>query len=413
MIDQKECIAMLLAGGKGSRLGILTKKLAKPAIPFGGKYRIIDFTLSNCANSGINTVGVLTQYQPLLLNSYIGIGSSWDLNRRRGGVFVLPPYLGDSGGDWYRGTADAIYRNIEFIDLYSPRYVLILSGDHIYKMDYSKMLSFHKEKEAHATIAVVPVPWEEASRFGLMALGDDDRIIEFQEKPSEPKSNLASMGVYIFTWSKLREYLLEDAQDLESHHDFGKNIIPRMLAAEETMCAYTFTGYWKDVGTIQSLWEANMDLLSPGSELNLSDRNWRIYSVNPNQPPQYIGRDASIEQAMINEGCRVYGTVYHSVLFPGVTVESPGEVRDTVLMSYVEVGKGSKIERAIIGEDTVIEENCTIGGQGEGDTSITVLAENLVIPAGSHIPAGTVISTENYEQYGCRLKKSEGRGLEL
>ncbi|HZG75255.1 MAG TPA: glucose-1-phosphate adenylyltransferase, partial [Paenibacillus sp.] len=312
---RKECVAMLLAGGEGRRLGALTKHLAKPAVHFGGKYRIIDFTLSNCTNSGIDTVGVLTQYQPLVLNSYIGIGSPWDLDRKNGGVTVLPPFMEQKGGNWYSGTANAISRNIGFIDRYDPEYVLVISGDHIYKMNYDAMLSFHKEQNAEATIAVIEVKWEEASRFGIMSVDEAHRVTEFAEKPKEPKSNLASMGIYIFNWSVLKSYLLADEADPNSSNDFGKDIIPTMLNEGVSVKAYPFEGYWKDVGTVQSLWEANMDLLDNETQLNLFDRSWRIYSLSPYQPPQYIAKGAKVARSLLNEGCSVYGEVDHSVLF--------------------------------------------------------------------------------------------------
>ncbi len=320
--QKKECVAMLLAGGEGRRLGVLTKQLAKPAVHFGGKYRIIDFTLSNCTNSGIDTVGVLTQYQPLVLNTYIGIGSPWDLDRKDGGVTVLPPFVEQKkGGDWYKGTANAIYQNISFIERYNPEYVLVISGDHIYKMDYDKMLDYHKRKKnADVSIAVIEVGWDEASRFGIMSADADGTITEFAEKPKEPKSNLASMGVYIFTWEVLRHYLRKDEQNPESSKDFGKDLIPLMLSEEAKMYAYPFEGYWKDVGTVRSLWEANMDLLDNEPELNLNDKHWRIYSLNPYQPAQYIAPTAQIRRSLVNEGCAVFGEVDHSVLFYGVQV---------------------------------------------------------------------------------------------
>ena len=321
MIVKKEWIAMLLAGGQGSRLYALTRDIAKPAVPFGGKYRIIDFPLSNCVNSGIDTVGVLTQYQPLQLNEYLGNGQPWDLDRIHGGVYVLPPYQKIANSDWYTGTANAIYQNINFINRDAPEYVVILSGDHIYKMDYSKMLEFHKEKQADCTIAVMEVPWEEASRFGIMACDEDKKIYEFAEKPKEPKSNLASMGIYIFTWSKLKKYLEEDEANPESENDFGKNVIPAMLQNGERMYAYAFQGYWKDVGTIDSLWEANMDLLDPNVPLDLYDDAWKIYARNPVMPPQYVAEGAVTQNSMISEGCIVEGDVDFSILFAGVTVE--------------------------------------------------------------------------------------------
>ncbi|HEY3424584.1 MAG TPA: glucose-1-phosphate adenylyltransferase, partial [Negativicutes bacterium] len=332
---KKECIAMILAGGQGSRLGSLTKKLAKPAVPFGGKYRIIDFALSNCRNSGMDTVGVLTQYQPLALHSYIGIGASWDLDRKDGGVFVLPPYARENKAEWYKGTADAIYQNINFIDLVNPNYVLVLSGDHIYTMNYEIMLEYHKAKKAEATIAVIEVPWEEAYRFGIMNTAASGRIMDFAEKPEQPQSNLASMGVYIFNWKLLRKTLEEDSRDSNSVHDFGQNIIPKLLAAGQRLMAYPFSGYWKDVGTVQSFWEANMDLLADEPELDLYDPQWRIYAVNPTRPPHYVGAAAKVTRSLVSEGCAVFGEVDHSVLFPGVHIGEGASVKDSVIMPYV------------------------------------------------------------------------------
>ena len=329
------------AGGQGSRLGILTKNVAKPAVPYGGKYRIIDFPLSNCTNSGIDVVGVLTQYQPLELNAYIGSGAPWDLDLTNGGVFVLPPYQKGKSGEWYRGTANAIYQNMAFISQYNPDYVLILSGDHIYKMDYNDMLNFHIRHKADATIAVREVPWADASRFGIMNTDADDNIIEFEEKPKNPKSNKASMGVYIFTWEKLRQYLIADEADKKSSNDFGKNIIPTMLADKQVLCAYSFNGYWKDVGTIESLWEANMDLLSTPMPIDLHDKKWRIYARNPGMAPHYIAKGATVNDSLITEGCEVYGTVDHSVLFAGVTVEEGANVRDSVIMPGAVIHRGA------------------------------------------------------------------------
>ncbi|CAG7648693.1 glucose-1-phosphate adenylyltransferase [Paenibacillus allorhizosphaerae] len=363
---KKECVAMLLAGGEGRRLGLLTNKLAKPAVHFGGKYRIIDFTLSNCTNSGIDTVGVLTQYQPLVLNTYIGIGAPWDLDRKHGGVTVLPPFMEQSGGDWYKGTANAIYRNISFIEQYDPEYVLIISGDHIYKMNYDLMLDFHKKKGADVTIAVIPVKWEEASRFGIMSVDEEERITEFEEKPKEPKSNLASMGIYIFDWKALKQCLIEDEANLESSKDFGKDLIPGMLRDQRNMYAYPFAGYWKDVGTIQSLWEANMDLLEEKPEFNLNDSEWRIYSVNPCQPGQYIASTAQIRRSLVNEGCCVFGEVDHSVLFYGVTVGEGSLIKDSVIMPNVTIGSNVIIHKAIIGEGTVVEDGSVIGDPDSG-----------------------------------------------
>lgn len=391
-MQRKECVAMLLAGGQGSRLGVLTKKLAKPAVPFGGKYRIIDFTLSNCNNSGFDTVGVLTQYQPLALNTYIGIGSHWDLDRKNGGVTVLPPFVKEMGGEWYKGTANAIYQNIEFVDRYNPKYLLVLSGDHIYKMDYSLMLDFHKEKQADVTIAVIEVPWEEASSFGIMNTTQNAKIVEFEEKPPTPKSNLASMGVYIFNWPLLKKYLKEDEQNPRSSNDFGKNIIPLMLKAGQNLYAYPFKGYWRDVGTIESLWQANMDLLSDKPKLNLNDPVWRIYSVNPNHPPQYIATSARVTNSLVNEGCNVFGEVHHSILFPGVFIGEGAKVSNTVVMPNTKICSRATVEKTIVGVETVIEEGCQIGCLDllcslctENCSKITVVEGNVVIPRGSFL----------------------------
>ncbi len=367
---KKEAIAMILAGGQGSRLGALTKENAKPAVPFGGKYRIIDFPLSNCSNSGIYTVGVLTQYRPLILNTHIGIGSYCDLDRMDGGVSILPPFVSRDGGRWYKGTANAIYENREFVDVYDPEYIIILSGDHIYKMDYSEMLKYHKEKGAHATISVMEVPWEDTSRFGIMNCNEDDTIYEFEEKPQNAKSNLASMGIYIFNWKLLKEYLKSDEEDIESDNDFGKNIIPKMLNDGNKMCAYRFDGYWKDVGTVKSLWEANMDLLKDDNELNLYDRNWRIYSVNPISPPHFISSEADVKLSLLNEGCVVYGNIQNSVLFPDVEVEKGAKVVDSVIMSGVKVEEGAVIERAIIGEGVVVKAGQKIGDIDSEDIAL-------------------------------------------
>lgn len=358
---QKECVAMLLAGGEGRRLGALTKNLAKPAVHFGGKYRIIDFTLSNCTNSGIDTVGVLTQYQPLVLNSYLGIGTPWDLDRKGGGVTVLPPFMKSKGGDWYKGTANAIYQNIGFIEQYAPEYVLIISGDHIYKMDYDKLLQFHKDKGADASIAVIEVKWEEAGRFGIMKADEDFRVTEFEEKPKAPKSNLASMGVYMFSWPVLKKYLIADAESAGSSNDFGKDVIPSMLRSGERLFTYPFQGYWKDVGTVESLWEASMDLLEEEPGLNLNDRSWRIYSLNPNQPAQYIAPTASVKSSILNEGCSVLGTVEHSVLFYGVRVGEGSIIRDSVIMPGAKIGENCIINRAIIGEGTMVADGSVVG----------------------------------------------------
>ena len=360
-MGKKEIVAMILAGGQGSRLGVLTKNLAKPAVPFGGKYRIIDFPLSNCSNSGIHTVGVLTQYKPLELNAHIGIGDPWDLDRRDGGVSILPPYQNEDGGMWYKGTANAIYQNIEYIDSYDPEYVLILSGDHIYKMDYNKMLDFHKEKEADATIAVIDVPFKEASRFGIMNTRDDLSIYEFEEKPKRPKSTNASMGIYIFNWNVLKRHLINDELDKTSSNDFAKNIIPKMLNEGRKLVAYPFEGYWKDVGTIESLWEANMDLLKYENELNLFDENWKIYSINPISPAQYVGEDAKIRNSVVVEGCTVYGKVENSVLFQGVYVGKNAVIKNSVIMPNSYIGDNVVVNKAIIGSDVILHEDIEIG----------------------------------------------------
>ncbi len=361
---KKKTIAMILAGGQGTRLGALTKNIAKPAVPFGGKYRIIDFPLSNCSNSGIDTVGILTQYKPFFLHSYVGIGSPWDLDRKDGGVFILPPYTHDTGGEWYKGTADAIYQNVEFIDQHDPVWIVILSGDHIYKMDYSRMLEYHEAKEADATLAVIEVPWEDTRRFGIMNTDADDRIIEFEEKPAKAKSNLASMGVYIFRWQYLKYYLTRDAKVADSEHDFGRNIIPSMIDSGQSVYAYRFKDYWRDVGTVESLWEANMDLLSDRPQLDLHDPEWRIYSVNPVRPPHYAGPNSRINQSMVSEGCQIFGQVKRCVVFPNVMIGEGAQVTDSVLMPGVTVAPHAVITRAIIGPDAVVQENARIGGDG-------------------------------------------------
>ncbi len=390
MLKKKSCVAMLLAGGQGSRLGILTKNMAKPAVPYGGKYRIIDFPLSNCTNSGIDVVGVLTQYQPLELNAYIGSGSPWDLDLLNGGVFVLPPFIKGKQGEWYRGTANAIFQNIPFIEQFSPDYVLVLSGDHIYKMDYSRMLEYHIEKEAAATIAVREVPWNEASRFGIMNTDADSVIVEFEEKPKNPRSNKASMGVYVFTWDKLRQYLLEDEKNTKSSNDFGKNIIPNLLNNGEKLVAYSFDGYWKDVGTIESLWEANMDLLQTPMPIDLHDKKWRIYARNPGMAPHFVAKGASVKDCLITEGCEVYGQVEHSVLFAGVTVEQGASVIDSVVMPGAVIERGASVKRAIIAENAVIGPGCHVGAE-EGD--IAVIGQNVALPAGLKIGAGEQVET--------------------
>ena len=357
----KEMIAMLLAGGQGSRLYALTEKLAKPAVPFGGKYRIIDFPLSNCVNSGIDTVGILTQYQPMVLNEYIGNGQPWDLDRLHGGVHVLPPYQKASGSDWYKGTANAIYQNIPFIESYDPEYVIILSGDQICKQDYSDFLRFHKEKGAEFSVAVMEVPWEEASRFGLMVADENDKITEFQEKPKQPKSNLASMGIYIFNWKLLRKMLLADMKNQDSNHDFGKDIIPTMLNDGRKLYAYKFKGYWKDVGTIDSLWEANMDLINSKNELDLNDDSWKIYTEDTTVLPQYVGPTAEIERAFINQGCVINGKVKNSVLFTGARVGEGAQIIDSVLMPGVEVEEGAVVTRALVADGVKIGKNAVVG----------------------------------------------------
>lgn len=379
MVSKKEIVAMILAGGQGSRLGVLTKKLAKPAVPFGGKYRIIDFPLSNCSNSGIYTVGVLTQYKPLELNSHIGIGAPWDLDRRDGGVSILPPYQEEKGGKWYKGTANAIYQNIEYIDRYDPEYTLILSGDHIYKMNYDSMLEFHKEKGADATIAVIDVPIEEASRFGIMNTKEDLSIYEFEEKPSKPKSTKASMGIYIFNWSTLKKFLIMDENDETSSNDFGKNIIPKMLNANMKLVAYPFKGYWKDVGTIRSLWEANMDLLNMDNKLNLYDDSWKIYSENIAMPAQYIGKSSEVKESLVTEGCIIEGDVDHSVIFQGVKIGKNSIVKNSVIMNGATVEENVIINKAIIGSKAVIGNDCSIGDGNK----IAVIASNEKLENGT------------------------------
>lgn len=358
----KDCVAMILAGGQGSRLGALTKNVAKPAVPFGGKYRIIDFPLSNCIHSGIDTVGVLTQYQPLELNTYIGNGKPWDLDRSNGGAYVLPPYQSAHMGEWYKGTANAIYQNLGFLERFNPNNVLILSGDHIYKMHYGEMLKAHKESGAAATIAVMPVPWEEASRFGIMNTdAETGEITDFEEKPAEPKSNLASMGIYIFSYDALKKYLTDDEHDPNSDNDFGKNIIPKMLRNGEKMMSYRFEGYWKDVGTIQSLWEANMDLIDDPPKFSINDRDWIIYSRNMALAPHYVGKNAKIINSTVTEGCYIDGEIKHSVVFGGVEVGEGAKIIDSVIMPGVRIGKGAVIQKTVVGADAVIGEKARIG----------------------------------------------------
>ena len=394
-MKKKKCIAMLLAGGQGSRLGLLTKVMAKPAVPFGGKYRIIDFPLSNCTNSHIDTVGVLTQYQPLELNSYIGSGQPWDLDLSYGGVFVLPPYMKAKSGEWYKGTANAIYQNISFIEQYDPEYVLILSGDHIYKMDYNQMLTAHIEANADVTIAVRPVPWEVAPSFGIMNVDADNRIVEFEEKPKKPKSNLASMGVYIFTWKVLKQYLEEDEADPKSKNDFGKNIIPKMLNDQKVLMAYSFESYWKDVGTIESLWEANMDLLKVPPEFDLSDSRWKIYARSPIMPPHYIAEEADVERSMIAEGCEIYGKVHGSILFAGVKIARNAVVEDSVIMPGTIIESGAIVRRCIIAENCTVSSGCVVG-ETEGD--IALIGQDTVLPGGYAVKAGEQIDTEEIER---------------
>lgn len=401
MARKTECLAMLLAGGQGSRLGILTKNVAKPAVPYGGKYRIIDFPLSNCVNSGIDTVGVLTQYQPLELNDYIGNGQAWDLDRANGGVHILSPYQQIQGTDWYRGTANAIYQNINFIDRYNPEYVAVLSGDHIYKMDYAQMLDFHKKKGAACTIAMLEVPWEEASRFGLMFVDDDGKITAFEEKPKNPKSNKASMGVYVFTWSKLREYLIADEAKEGSSNDFGKDVIPAMHSAGEVMVAFPFDGYWKDVGTIDSLWEANLDLLNPVANIDLSDKSWKIYSNNPVTPPQYVAPTAEVQNSLITGGSHVEGEVDYSVLFSNVTVEEGAEVKYSIVMPGAKIEKGAKVQYAMIAENAVVKSGAVVGEdpQDYADREkwgVAVVGPNLTIGENAKVKAQTMV-VENVE----------------
>ncbi len=393
MNNRKECVAMILAGGQGSRLGVLTRYRAKPAVPYGGKYRIIDFPLSNCTNSGIDVVGILTQYEPFVLNSYIGNGAPWDLNTNNGGAYTLSPstHIGDTG-NWYLGTADAIYQNISFIERFSPTNVVILSGDHIYKMNYSKMVRFHNEQGADATIAVMPVPIEEASRFGILATSEDGRVTDFVEKPANPPSNLASMGIYVFSWDVIRRYLEADAKDTSSSHDFGKNIIPSMLADNQRLFAYRFEGYWRDVGTIDSLWEANMDLLNEEGDLDLSDDSWKIYSRNPNLPAARIGTGATLNDCMVAEGCDVEGDISHSLLFQGVHVGKGVRIKDSIVMRGARIGDGAVIERAVIAENARIGEGVHIG---EPNGALCVIGPRSQILAGARVGAGQ--SIEPYE----------------
>ena len=399
LLPKQEVVAMLLAGGQGSRLGVLTRNLAKPAVPFGGKYRIIDFPLSNCVNSGIETVGVLTQYQPLELNDYIGNGQPWDLDSNTAGVHILPPYQKKRGTDWYKGTANAIYQNIPFIERYNPDYVVVLSGDHIYKMDYSKMLAFHKEKDAACTIAVYEVPMAEASRFGILNTNEDGSIYEFDEKPKVPKSNKASMGIYVFTWEKLRKYLEEDEENPKSQNDFGKNVLPAMLNAGEKMFAYRFEGYWKDVGTIESLWESNMDLLNPNVPLDLSDDQWRIYARNPVMPPHYVAKDAHVQNSLVAEGCNVYGEIDFAVLFAGVYVAPGAVVKDSIVMPGARIEEGARVQYAIVAENSVVGAGAVVGERPEDmenkdDWGVAVIGPGCNIAPGTVVPPKAMIDAE-------------------
>jgi glucose-1-phosphate adenylyltransferase len=397
-VIKKEMIAMLLAGGQGSRLGVLTQKVAKPAVSFGGKYRIIDFPLSNCINSGVDTVGVLTQYQPLRLNAHIGIGIPWDLDRNVGGVALLAPYESAKGSDWYSGTANAIFQNIEFIDTYNPDYVLILSGDHIYKMDYEVMLDYHKANKADVTIAVMPVPMEEASRFGIMITDETNRIVDFEEKPAHPRSNLASMGIYIFSWPVLREALMK-LKDVPNC-DFGMHVIPDCRDTGKRLFAYEFNGYWKDVGTLSSYWEANMELIDIIPEFNLYEEYWRIFTKSDIIPPQYISEKSHIERSIIGEGTEIYGTVVNSVIGSGVTIEEGAEVRDSIIMRESVIGAGTKITKAIVAEDVKIGKNCELGiGEFKESTynkkvynaDLVTIGEHTVIPDGVKVGKNTAI----------------------
>lgn len=399
-MQKKECIALILAGGQGSRLGILTKKVAKPAVNFGGKYRIIDFPLSNCTNSNIDTVGVLTQYQPLELNSYIGSGQPWDLDRSFGGVYLLPPYMKSESGEWYKGTANAIYQNMNFIQMYNPDHILILSGDHIYKMNYSKMLDFHIKNNADATISCIDVPWEQASRFGIMETDQNMRIVKFYEKPLTPVSNMASMGVYIFKWTVLKNYLIKDEMDTASSNDFGKNVIPTMLSEDLRIFAYKFKGYWKDVGTIQSLWEANMELLYKKPAMNMFDKGWKIYSKNAIQPPHYVADGAVIKDSLVTEGSVIYGKVKNSIISSGVKIGKNAVIENSVLFPGVVVEEGCTIKKAMIGERTVISERCEIGvaenisGQEPSkicSDGIVLIGPDLVIGKGTKIAKNVMV----------------------
>ncbi|MCL2495704.1 MAG: glucose-1-phosphate adenylyltransferase [Oscillospiraceae bacterium] len=398
-MQHQECIAMLLAGGQGSRLGVLTRSIAKPAVPYGGKYRMIDFPLSNCVNSGIDTVGVLTQYQPQELNDYLGNGQPWDLDRANGGLHVLSPYRQISGTQWYRGSANAVYQHIPFIERYSPEHVLVLGGDHIYKMDYAKLLAFHKEKDAACTLAMLEVPWEEAPRFGLIVADEDGTIREFEEKPEKPTSNMASMGIYVFTWEKLRQYLLADEANAASSNDFGKDVIPAMHAAGERLCAYAFEGYWKDVGTVDSLWEANLDLLNPKIDIDLNDPDWKIYYRTAAAPPHYVADSSLVQNAMVAEGCVIEGAVDFSILSPNVAVEPGAVVRDSILMPGARVKAGARVQYAIVAENAVIEENARVGARPEdtpekGQWGVAVVGAGLTVGKGAVVAANEMVETD-------------------
>jgi glucose-1-phosphate adenylyltransferase len=417
-MQNKEIIALLLAGGQGSRLGVLTKNIAKPAVSYGGKYRIIDFSLSNCINSDIDTVGVLTQYQPLELNAHIGIGKPWDMDRIDGGVTILSPYLKAEIGEWYKGTANAVFQNIHYVDKHSPQYVIILSGDHIYKMDYSKMLDFHKANKADATISVIQVPFEEASRYGIMNTHQNGKIYEFEEKPANPKSNLASMGVYIFTWEVLKDYLIRDDQNQESDHDFGKNIIPMMLNEGKEMWAYNFVGYWRDVGTIQAFWESNMDLISRVPDFNLFDPAWKIFTPNPVKPAHYIGPTGSIKKAIVSEGCMIYGKVKNSVIFPGAYISEGAVIEDSIIMTDSFVGKDTYISQSILGENVKVGDRVKMG-IGENvpnelkpsiyNSGITVVGDRACIPDDCNIGKNVVIDIGINKDEICSLNIESGK----
>ncbi len=394
MIRKKKCIAMLLAGGQGSRLYALTNNIAKPAVSFGGKYRIIDFPLSNCVNSGIDTVGVLTQYQPLALNDYIGNGQPWDLDRAFGGVHILSPYQGKHSSDWYKGTANAIYQNIHFIKQFDPDYVLVLSGDHIYKMNYSQMINYHVLNDADCTIAAINVPKEDASRFGILNTNENGEIYEFEEKPKNPKSTLASMGIYVFSAKKLYKYLEEDNNDDNSSNDFGKDVLPKMLANGEKMMAYEFSGYWKDVGTIDSLYEANMDLLGNKPKFDVSDSSWKIQSRSPLAPPQYFGDDAKVVNSIVMSGCEIYGSVENSILSSDVVIGRGAVVKNSIIMSDVIVKDGACIEYSIIDERCIVGENAKIGEPKEQSSGITVLGRNVIVDKNAKVDGGKIIDKD-------------------